>query len=121
MKRLLVVMLLMQASGVRADVYTWTDVRGTAHYTNKEYEIPVRYRPKAKPLHLEAVEPGSAPASQQGTPSQPQGTPPIPQAAPLPPPSAPAPPPVVRAPFSPAPAGGQAAPKSRRRGQSGDG
>ena len=118
MKRLLVVMLLMLASGVRADVYTWTDARGIAHYTNKQYEIPERYRAKVKPLHLEAVEPGSASTPQQGTPSPPQGTPSTPQAVPSPP--APAPPPVVRAPDSPAPAGGKALPRSRRRGHSGD-
>ena len=116
MKRLLVVMLLMQASYAQADVYTWTDALGIAHYTNKEYEIPVRYRAKAKPLHLEAVEPGSAATSRQGTSSQPQGTPSTPQAAPSPP----APAPVVNAPVSPAPAGGKESPRSRRRGHSGD-
>jgi hypothetical protein len=114
MKRLLVVMLLMQASGVRADVYTWTDARGLAHYTNKQYEIPERYRAKVKPLHLEEVESGSASTPQQGTPSQPQGTPPRPKAAP-PPPA-----PVVSAPVSPAPVGEKASPRSRRRGHSGD-
>ena len=120
MERLLVVILLMQASVVQADVYTWTDVRGIAHYTNKEYEIPVRYRAKAKPLHLEAVDPGSASKPQQGTPSQPQGTPAAPQAAPSPPSPAPSPPPVARAADSPAPAGGKAAPGNRRSGRSGD-
>jgi hypothetical protein len=112
MKRLLVLMLLIQASGVRADIYTWTDARGIAHYTNKENEIPERYRIKAKPLHLEAVEL----TPQQGTTSQPQGTPAAPQAAP----SNPAPPPVATAPVSPAPAGGMVEPRSRRRRHSGD-
>jgi hypothetical protein len=116
MKRLLVVMLLMQASGVRADVYTWTDVRGIAHYTNKEYEIPERYRAKAKPLHLEAVQ--STP--QQGTPTRSPETPSTPQAASLPPPPSPALKPVVRESASPVPAGGKALPRSRRSGYSGD-
>ncbi|MGD0586998.1 MAG: hypothetical protein ABSA86_14725 [Oryzomonas sp.] len=106
MKRLLVVILLMQASGVHADVYTWTDVRGIAHYTNKEYEIPERYKAKAKPLHLEAVEPGSASTPQNGAP----------QAAP----ATPTPPPVVKAPVSPAPAGGKVSPRGGRSGHSGD-
>jgi hypothetical protein len=112
MKRLLAVMLLMQASGVQADIYTWTDARGIAHYTNKEYEIPERYRARAKPLHLEAV----PPTPQQGAPSQSPETPSTPQAAPLPP----APPPVVRAPAPPAPAGGQVSPRGKRRGHSGE-
>ena len=117
MKRLLVVMLLMQAPYAKADVYTWTDARGIAHYTNKENEIPERYRAKAKPLHLEAVEPGKASSSQQGTSSQPQGTPSTQQAAPTPPPPAPAP--VVNAPVAPAPVGGKASPRARLRGYSG--
>lgn len=110
MKRLLVVMLLMQASYVLADVYTWTDARGIAHYTNKEYEIPERYRAKSKPMNIEAVQP----TPQQGTPPRSPETPATPQAAPLPPP------PVVRAPSPPAQAGGKASPGGRRRGQSGD-
>jgi hypothetical protein len=114
MKRLLVVMLLMQASYVQADVYTWTDARGIAHYTNKENEIPERYRAKAKPMHIEAVQP----TPQQAAPPQSQETPSTPQAAPLPPP--PAPPPVVEAPSPPAQAGGKASPRGRLRGHSGD-
>jgi len=115
MKRLLMLMLLIQASGVKADVYTWTDARGTAHYTNKEYEIPQRYRAKAKPMHIESVE--SVGAHQQGAPTQPQGTPSTPTAA-APSPPSPAPPPVARAPVSPASAG-NAAPQGRRKVQSG--
>jgi hypothetical protein len=109
MKRLLMLMLLMPASGAQADIYTWTDTRGIAHYTNKEYAIPERYRARAKPLHLEAVEPGSASMPQQGTPSQPQGTPAAPQAAP----SNPAPPPVVSAPAPQAPVSGKVSPRGK--------
>lgn len=117
MKRLLAAMLLMQATCVQADVYTWTDGQGIAHYTNKAYEIPERYRARAKPLHLESVEPASTP--QQGTPPQPQGTPSTPQAAPSPPPQAPSP--AVTAPVSPAPAGETASPRGMRRRNPGDG
>ena len=116
MKRLLVIMLLMQASGVQADVYTWTDARGIAHYTNKENEVPERYKSKAKPMHIEAVQP----TPQQAAPSHSPDIASTQQAAPSPPPPAPAPPPVVSAPVSPAPAGGKASPRGRRRGNSGD-
>ena len=115
MKRLLVVMLLMLASGARADIYTWKDSRGIAHYTNKEYEIPARYRAKAKPLNIEAVQPGGASSPQQAAPPQPQ---PQPQPQPTPPqvaPPGPAPQPAVTAP------GPQPAPtRARRRIRSAD-
>ncbi|QEM68529.1 DUF4124 domain-containing protein [Geobacter sp. FeAm09] len=92
MKQLLAVMLLVAASSAQADVYTWTDRRGIAHYTNKEYEIPARYKARAKPLHIEAVQAGAAapattpPPVQQAAPAQPpaqpQDKPASPQAAP---------------------------------------
>lgn len=34
-------------------VYSWTDAAGIAHYTNKEYEIPLRYRAKVKARYPE--------------------------------------------------------------------
>lgn len=34
-------------------VYSWTDSAGIAHYTNKEYEIPLRYRAKVKARYPE--------------------------------------------------------------------
>jgi hypothetical protein len=109
---MLMLMLLIQASYVQADVYTWTDARGIAHYTNKEYEIPERYRARVKPMHIEAVQP----TPQQAAPPKSQETPSTPQAAPL----SPAPPPVVRALGPPAQAEGKASPRGRRRGHSGD-
>lgn len=105
MKRMLVVMLLMAASSAQADVFTWTDVRGVAHYTNKEYEIPKRYKARAKALHIEAVQAGGASAPQQAAPPQPvpqpQETPATPQVAP----SNPAPQPAVTAPGTQPPSG----------------
>lgn len=103
MKRLLVVMALMLASSAQADVYKWIDGRGVAHYTNKEYEIPARYKARAKPLHIEAVQGGApaAPATSTATPQQaaPAQSPAQPQDKPVSPQSAappnPAPQPVV--------------------------
>ncbi len=55
MKRLLV-LLVFVASSAHGEIYTWTDARGIAHYTNSIYEVPGRYRSKAKVLDL-GVEP----------------------------------------------------------------
>jgi Domain of unknown function (DUF4124) len=44
--------LAFAVSAALGEIYTWTDTRGTAHYANSEYDIPVRYRAKAKVLDL---------------------------------------------------------------------
>lgn len=125
MKRLLVVMLLAATSSAQADVYKWTDGRGVAHYTNKEYEIPVRYKARAKPLHLEAVQAGApapSPTStpQQAAPAQPPAQasdkPASPQAAPTPP----APQPVASPAGTPPAQSVQIQPRVRRRIHSGE-
>jgi hypothetical protein len=128
MKRLLVVMALMLASSALADVYKWTDRRGVVHFTNKEYEIPVRYKARAKPLHLEAVQAGapaapSTPIStpQQAAPAQPPAAQPqdnmvSPQAAP----SNPAPQPIVAPAGAPPSQNVPIQPRVKRRIHSGD-
>lgn len=50
-KLLLVVMLVFVASFAQGEIFTWTDTRGAAHYTNRMDEIPVRFRAKAKSLN----------------------------------------------------------------------
>jgi len=51
MKRLLVI-LIFAASSAHGAIYRWTDSKGTTHYTNSKYEIPERYRAKAKVLDM---------------------------------------------------------------------
>lgn len=47
------VLLLLTVSAVHGEgIFTWTDSRGTAHYTNKEDEVPPRYRSKVKVLDM---------------------------------------------------------------------
>jgi len=46
--------LLFMATPVFGEIYTWTDGRGTAHYTNREDDIPSAYRKKAKQLNYGA-------------------------------------------------------------------
>jgi len=61
----LLVMLAFVASTAHGEVYSWTDSRGTVHYTNRMDEIPVRFRAKAKSLNY-GEEPQAGTASPQG-------------------------------------------------------
>ncbi len=70
MKRVLL-LLLLSASLAHAEIYTWTDSKGTKHYTNKDYEIPERYRAKAKVLDLGIVEKKEGTSPEQASPAQP--------------------------------------------------
>lgn len=72
---LFVLFLLSPANGM---VYSWTDSAGIAHYTNKEYEIPLRYRAKVKARYPEPgdstvpLQNPQAPQVQQSEQTQPQ-------------------------------------------------
>jgi len=122
MKRLLAIMLLMLASSAQADIYTWKDSRGIVHYTNKEYEIPARYKARAKPLNIEAVQAGgpSTTTTQPGAtpqpPAQPQDKPANAQAAT----ANPTPQPVVTPGGGPPVQNVQTQPKRGRRIRTGD-
>lgn len=64
MKWLLIVILLVAATA-QADIYRWRDGRGAMHYTNREDEIPARYRNRAVVVNLGlpvAPVPGAVPA-----------------------------------------------------------
>ncbi|AJE02720.1 DUF4124 domain-containing protein [Geobacter pickeringii] len=66
MKRVLLLLLLL-ASSAYGEIYTWRDSKGVRHYTNSEYEIPERYRKKAKVLDLGIGTKAAPPPSQGGT------------------------------------------------------
>lgn len=74
MKRLLV-MLIFAASTAHGAIYRWTDSKGTTHYTNSEYEIPERYRAKAKVLDLGIEEKTGNSSPQQDVPPEQSETP----------------------------------------------
>jgi hypothetical protein len=42
-------------------VYMWRDASGVTHYVNKEYEIPARYKARAKALYPEPGDSTTAP------------------------------------------------------------
>ena len=49
-------LLLMVAASADCLVYKWKDTSGTVHYTNKEYEIPSRYRSRVKTPYPELAD-----------------------------------------------------------------
>lgn len=51
--------LMLAASPALGIVYMWRDSAGVAHYTNKEYDVPVRYKAKARVLYPEASDSGA--------------------------------------------------------------
>jgi hypothetical protein len=60
MRILFTVLLVCVFSPVYGMVYTWTDVGGVIHFTNKEYEVPTRYRPRTKVLYPEQGDTGTS-------------------------------------------------------------
>ena len=80
MKELVAVLLLLVASTAYGEIYTWKDARGTLFYTNSLYEIPARYRARAKLLDVATGKKVPIGAAQPAGPAGPAGTPP-PQAA----------------------------------------
>lgn len=67
---LLCALLLLLSHPANAMVYSWTDSAGTTHYTNKEYEIPMRYRAKVKARYPEQGDSSIAITPQNVTESQ---------------------------------------------------
>jgi hypothetical protein len=61
----LLVMLVFMASAAHGEIYTWTDPRGTTHYTNSMYEVPARFRDKVKVLDYGTEQKGGTAAPQQ--------------------------------------------------------
>lgn len=51
------------ASPAQSMVYMWRDSAGIAHYTNKEYNIPTRYKAKVKALYPEPSDSGTVQSS----------------------------------------------------------
>jgi hypothetical protein len=48
--------ILILSSNTHDMIYLWTDVNGVTHYTNKDYEIPDRYRRTVRLLYNREVE-----------------------------------------------------------------
>ena len=70
-KAVMLVLALLLSSAAYGMIFSWTDSRRITHYTNREDEIPARYRAKAKHLY---PDPSDTPAPQQNIQSQPAKT-----------------------------------------------
>jgi hypothetical protein len=53
-KYLLFGILMILGTPAHGMMYTWSDSSGIKHYVNSQYDIPLRYRARAKPLYPEA-------------------------------------------------------------------
>lgn len=67
----LLVMLVFTASAAYGEIYTWTDPRGTVHYTNSINEVPARFRDKVKILDYGMEQKGGTAAPRQNGQLQP--------------------------------------------------
>jgi len=79
MKIALVLLALHLPSVAFGMVFSWTDSAGVRHFTNREYEIPERYRARAKRLYPELSDtsapqqnPQMPPQTQQAARTEPQ-------------------------------------------------
>ena len=55
-KKSILLVLMFLAPPAHGMVYSWSDSAGITHYVNKEYDIPTRFRAKAKALYPEQSE-----------------------------------------------------------------
>ena len=65
MKRfVLILFAIVLSSPTHGMVYSWSDAAGIKYFSNKEYDIPTRYRAKAKALYPDQAD---TPAPQQNS------------------------------------------------------
>lgn len=64
-------LVVFVATSFSAEIYMWTDPRGTAHYTNSIYEVPARFRDKVKVLTYGTEQKGDSGTPQQNNRPQP--------------------------------------------------
>ncbi len=81
-KSALVLIAIVISSPANGMVYTWKDIAGVKYFTNKEYEIPTRYRARAKALYPEQVDSAALTQNAQVPPASPNAPPPVQQIKP---------------------------------------
>lgn len=59
---ILLTAVILAALPAQGMIYMWRDSAGIAHYTNKEYDVPARYKIKVKVLYPDASDAGSVPS-----------------------------------------------------------
>jgi hypothetical protein len=73
---IMLVRVMLMSSPAHGMVYMWRDSAGVAHYTNKEYDVPSRYKAKVKALYPEAADIGTVQPSTATTQAAPVVQPP---------------------------------------------
>jgi len=68
-----ITLVLLLPSAAYGAIFGWTDSEGTAHFTNRESQIPPRYRDKAKLMYHEPTD-AQAPQQTGKTQASPQST-----------------------------------------------
>ncbi|MGB9081094.1 MAG: DUF4124 domain-containing protein [Desulfuromonadaceae bacterium] len=74
--KIMMAALMLAASPAQSMVYMWRDSAGIAHYTNKEYDVPVRYKAKVKVLYPEASDSGAVQSGAANAQAAPAAQPP---------------------------------------------
>jgi hypothetical protein len=64
MKKILLLLILLQSSAAHGEIFKWIDRGGTAHYSNSMDDVPERYRSRVKQMNY-GVGQKSETASQQ--------------------------------------------------------
>lgn len=54
--------LLLAAVPAQGLIYMWKDSAGIAHYSNKEYDVPARYKEKTRMMYPDASDTGAGTA-----------------------------------------------------------
>jgi len=67
---------MLVSSPAQGMVYMWRDSAGIAHYTNKEYDVPSRYKANVKTLYPEASDFGTIQPSTTNAQAVPVAQPP---------------------------------------------
>jgi len=68
--------MMLMVSPAQGMIYMWKDSAGIAHFVNKEYDVPDRYKAKAKALYPEAADAGIAPPNNAQAQADPAVQPP---------------------------------------------
>lgn len=72
--KIVVVGMMLIVSPAQGMIYMWKDSAGIAHFVNKEYDVPDRYKAKAKALYPEAADAGTAPPNSANAQTQADST-----------------------------------------------
>ena len=68
---LMLVLLMMVAPAVSAEIYQWEDSRGVVHFTDNQDKVPLKYRAKAKVMDAGPAGNPASPAAKSPSRAEP--------------------------------------------------